>query len=105
MVVRVSNHGCLSSTSTSTDKEELNYFWTQTVSSIPGERIEIPQLHTSTWRCQKYRIKKYHAHVILDHGDQSLASGAKSHFHDPDNLEAEKAEFRAELKRKAADQN
>ena len=66
-----------------------------------GSRYPNYLLHTSTWRCQKYRIKKYHAHVILDHGDQSLASGAKSHFHDPDNLEAEKAEFRAELKRKA----
>ena len=61
--------------------------------------------NTSIWRCQKYRTKKCPAHVILNHGDQALASGAKPHFHDPDNLEAEKAEFRAELKRKAADQN
>ena len=62
-------------------------------------------LTTSTWRCQGYRIKKSPAHVILDHGDQSLVSGAKPHSHDPDNLVAEKAEFRAELKRKAADQH
>ena len=100
MVVIESNHGCLQRVHQRTKRS-----WTQTVSFIPGERIEIPQLHTSTWRCQKYRIKKCPAHVILNHGDQALASGAKPHFHDPDNLEAEKAEFRAELKRKAADQN
>ena len=34
----------LSLASTLTDKEEINYFWTQTVSSTPEERIEIPEV-------------------------------------------------------------
>ena len=61
--------------------------------------------NTSIWRCQKYRTKKCPAHVFLDYGHHSLATGPKSHSHDPDNLVAEKTEFRAELKRKVADQH
>ena len=60
--------------------------------------------NTSTWRCQKYRTKKCPAHVFLDYGHHSLSSGPKSHSPDPDNLVAEKTEFRAELKRKVADE-
>ena len=63
----------------------------------------LQQLRQRTKR--KYNIKKFPAHVFLDDGEQSLASGAKLHSHDPDSSVAEKAEFRAELRLKAADQH
>ena len=105
MVVTVSNHGCLYQIHQRTKRSLTILLDTDCFLYTRRKDRDTPATYFYLEMPEKYRIKKCPAHVILNHGDQALASGAKPHFHDPDNLEAEKAEFRAELKRKAADQN
>ena len=80
----------------------LNYFWTGFLYSRRKDR-DIPT--SSTWRCQKYRTKKCPSTVLLNTADETLTSGEKPHTHKPGNWEAEKADFRQSLKRKAADEH
>ena len=67
-----------------------------------ARRKDRDTLTSTTWRCQKYRIKKCKTTVVLDRADQTLSSNEEPHTHEPDAMVAEKAEFRQSLKRKSS---
>ena len=96
MVVTISNHCCL---------QQIHQRIKKNSATSGHQRFSLGPETGLRYRSTESRNVLLMLSLPVENGDQSLAGGAQPHFHDPVNLAAEKAEFRAELKRKAANQH